>query len=71
MCMHKVSLMRSYNSTDIYVHCMKEVKKKGNKISLAIQKFIKNKLSKNYMHMLHTISQFRFQFKSYSISFFT
>lgn len=46
MCMHKVSLMRSYNSTDIYVHCMKEVKK-GNKISLVIQKFIKNKLSKN------------------------
>lgn len=54
MCMHKVSLMWSYNSTDIYVHCMKEVKK-GNKISLVIQKFIKNKLSKNYMHMLHTI----------------
>lgn len=67
MCMHKVSLMWSYNSTDIYVHCMKEVKK-GNKISLVIQKFIKNKLSKNYMHI---ISQFRFQFKSYSISFFT
>lgn len=49
---------------------MKKVKK-GNKISLVIQKFIKNKLSKNYMHMLHTISQFRFQLKTYSISFFT
>lgn len=46
MCMHKVSLMRSYNSTDIYVHCMKEVKKKVIKSLQQFKSSLKINLAK-------------------------